>query len=248
MAGMLTDLDRLHTRLFVLLLALVVALVALLTACGSWKRESGGLVGALVSGPQRPGPLPSSPYRWNVFRRLSDGELRLDEGWGISEYEPFGHVLVMRTSGTTGLWLGSAQWVSLIVVVSPFREDLTPEQQFDVRRKARDLYAMRRGIGGTGVEADRIRRLATEDVHDAWFKPVGAALEFIASILAISIVVVGTKWLLVAVRVARMPRGIAGRRPLREICGRCGYDVRGLSVCPECGNGRRRGDPTRRET
>jgi hypothetical protein len=95
---------------------------------------------------------------------------------------------------------------------------------------------------------DRLRRLGTEDIEDAWFDPLGAALEIIASLLAIAIVVVGTNCAVAAVRVARTPRVIAVRQPRREVCGRCGYDVRGLSVCPECGNGRRRGDPTRRET
>ncbi len=246
---MLTDLDRLHTRLFLLLVALVVALLTLLTASGSWSRESGSVVGALVSSPPRPGSRHPRPVP--ILRQKSDGELRVLSDWDsphYSEFDTVGNAWLWHRTGTTGFWVGSQQWVWLAIRLSSIEGDFTREEELRLRRQVRDLRVAEWGSGISAADAARMQRLATEDVRDAWFTPIGAALELIASILAISIVVVGANWVLVAVRVARMPRGIAGRRPLREICGRCGYDVRGLSVCPECGNGRRRGNPMRRES
>lgn len=250
MAEMSTDLDRLHTRLFVLLLLLVVALVALLTACGSWSRESGSLVGAIVTGRALEwGQHWSRRPRHNltIYRRLSDGEIRVDYGTPDPS-DNLGHARVWGGYGETGFWLESLQWFKMRIEVSSFGANLTPEEELEARRQARDYFVLLRGAPASAAHADRLRRLGMEDIEDAWFDPLGAALEIIASLLAIAIVVVGANWALVAVRVARTPRVIAVRQPRREVCGRCGYDVRGLSVCPECGNGRRRGDPTRRET
>lgn len=139
-----------------------------------------------------------------------------------------GKAVLFRRWNVTGIWVGSIVRERMYIKVADDSSTLDAKELGAVRRLVCEAYRPR----ANPTELPGLARLETTDLHEARISASGAALDALITLM------LGGAFILAVRRVGvgrELERRDRAERGIGLHCPKCGYEARGMPVCPECG-------------